>query len=180
MADMLDSWRGICKIKIPIVAAVHGFALGGGCELALSCDVIYAAPGTKFGQPEITVGTIPGCGGTQRLIREVGKSRAMEMCLTGEPMLAEEALTRGMISKIFPVEELLEKAVECATKMSNLSKTLSSMVKDSVNKAYELGLNNGLDYEKRLFWGTFGTEDQKEGMGAFCKKIKPDWNQFHK
>lgn len=172
---MLDNWRAISDVRVPIIAAVNGFALGGGLELALSCDVIYAGEKAKFGQVEITVGIIPGCGGTQRLIRAVGKSTAMEMSLTCDHLKAEEALQRGLVSKIYAPEELVDKAVECAQKMAKMPKEVSCMVKDTINAAYEMPLSQGLDYEKRMFWGCFGTYEQKEGMAAFIEKRKPDW-----
>jgi enoyl-CoA hydratase len=179
-SQLLEHWRGVSNTKIPVIAAVHGMALGGGCELAMSCDIIYCAKGAKFGQPEITVGTIPGCGGTQRLIREVGKGRAMEMCLTGDMMGDEEALRRGLVARVFEADALVTEAVAWGNKIAAHSKTLSCMAKDAVNAAYEMPLKQGLDYEKRMFYGTFGTPDQKEGMTAFAEKRKPDWKQFHK
>ena len=178
--DMLEHWREISNIKIPVIAAVHGMALGGGFELAMACDIIYCDEASKFGQPEITVGTIPGCGGTQRLIREVGKSRAMEMCLSGDMMGTDEAKSCGLVAKVFPAGTVVTEAVTWGNKIAAHSKTLGCMVKDSVNQAYEMPLKQGLDYEKRMFWGSFATADQKEGMGAFCEKRKPDWTQFHK
>jgi enoyl-CoA hydratase len=148
--------------------------------LAMSCNIIYCAKGAKFGQPEITVGTIPGCGGTQRLIREIGKARAMEMCLTGDMMGDEEALSRGIVARVFEADALVTEAVAWGNKIAAHSKTLSCMAKDAVNAAYEMPLKQGLDYEKRMAYGTFGTPDQKEGMTVFAEKRMPDWKQFHK
>lgn len=174
-AQNLPGWEKFNQVKIPIIGAVNGFALGGGLELALTCDVLYAGNKAKFGQVEVTVGTIPGCGGSQRLIREIGKSRAMEMSLSGELMMADEALSRGLVSKVFEPEVQVEKAVEQGNKIANYSKVTTIMVKDVINKAYELPMAQGLAYEKQMFNVTFGTNDQKIGMGAFIDKTKPVW-----
>mmetsp|Transcript_38588 Transcript_38588/g.60202 ORF Transcript_38588/g.60202 Transcript_38588/m.60202 type:complete len:207 (-) Transcript_38588:135-755(-) len=167
------NWGNIGRARKPIVAAVNGFALGGGCEMAMMCDIIYAGENAKFGQPEITIGTIPGGGGTQRLIRVVGKSRAMEMILTGDQIDAKEALSLGLVSKVYPVEETLPKAIECAEKIASFSQPAVMIAKEATNMAYETGMQQGLFYELRAFWSTFATHDQKEGMGAFAEKRKP-------
>merc|ERR1711879_837048 len=148
---MLNFWGDLQNCTVPTIAAVSGFALGGGFELAMQCDIIYCGTNAKFGLVECTVGTIPGCGGTQRLIREVGKSRAMEMILTGEHMLAEEALSRGLVAKVFEPSELVDKACEQAKKVASMSKMTATLGKDAVNMAYELPLQQGLQYEKRNF-----------------------------
>jgi len=175
LSKMLHSWLDLEKCGVPLIAAVNGFALGGGFELAMMCDVIYAGEKARFGLVELTVGTIPGCGGTQKLIREIGKSRAMEMILTSEHMFAEEALRRGLVAKVFPIESLVEEAMGQAKKMAEKSKLISVAAKDTVKMAYNLPLNQGLEYEKRVFWSTFASQDQKEGMGAFGEKRKPEF-----
>jgi enoyl-CoA hydratase len=156
-----------------VIAAVAGFALGGGCELAMMCDFILAAENAKFGQPEITIGTIPGAGGTQRLARFVGKSKAMEMVLTGRMMLAAEAERCGLVSRVLPIAELLPEALLVAQKMTELSSPILMMAKESVNRAFEVSLEEGIRFERRLFHSSFATEDQKEGMAAFVEKRKP-------
>ncbi len=169
-------WEHITTIRKPIVAAVSGYALGGGCEVAMMCDFILASDTAKFGQPEITIGTIPGSGGTQRLTRYVGKSKSMEMCLTGRIMDAEEAERAGLVSRIVPADQLLEDAIKTATQIASLSRPIVLMCKESVNKAYETTLTEGVKFERRLFHATFATEDQKEGMAAFSEKRTPKWN----
>ncbi|XP_023329818.1 enoyl-CoA hydratase, mitochondrial [Eurytemora carolleeae] len=171
----LASWENIAKMRKPLIAAVNGFALGGGCEVAMMCDIIYAGEKAKFGQPEITIGTIPGGGGTQRLTRAIGKSRAMEMNLTGVPINAKEASSYGLVSKVFPPETLVEEAIKTADKISSHSKITVQMCKEATNAAYELTLAEGLRFEKRMFHSTFATEDRKEGMTAFVEKRKPNW-----
>ncbi len=166
-------WEQVTKCRKPIVAAVAGFALGGGCEVAMMCDFILAGDNAKFGQPEITIGTIPGAGGTQRLTRAIGKSKAMEMCLTGRMMDAVEAERAGLVSRIVPVAELVDEAVKVAGKIANLSRPIVMLCKESVNAAFETGLAQGITFERRLFHSTFSTEDQKEGMAAFVEKRKP-------
>jgi len=168
-------WERVAKCRKPVIAAVAGFALGGGCEMAMMCDFILAGDNAKFGQPEITIGTIPGAGGTQRLTRFVGKSKAMEMCLTGRMMDAAEAERAGLVSRIVPVAELVEEAVKTATKIATLSQPIVMMAKDMVNVAYETSLSEGVKLERRVFHSTFATEDQKEGMGAFAEKRQPNW-----
>jgi len=171
--DFLSSWLAVPKHRKPIIAAVNGFALGGGCELAMMCDIIYAGSKAKFGQPEINLGTIPGAGGTQRLTKAVGKSLSMEMCLTGDMKIgADDALKAGLVSKVCEVDQLVDEALKTAERISKNSPLILRMCKEAVNKSQELSLENGLDYERRLFHGTFGTEDRKEGMSAFVDKRK--------
>jgi enoyl-CoA hydratase len=166
-------WERVTKCRKPVIAAVAGFALGGGCELAMMCDFILAADNAKFGQPEITIGTMPGAGGTQRLTRFVGKSKAMEMCLTGRQMNAEEAERAGLVSRIIPLTDLVDEAIKTAQRIADMSAPVAMMVKDSVNRAYETTLAEGVHFERRLFHSTFATEDQKEGMAAFAEKRQP-------
>jgi enoyl-CoA hydratase len=170
-----DGWERITTCRKPIVAAVAGYALGGGCEVAMMCDFILAADTAKFGQPEITIGTIPGAGGTQRLTRFVGKSKAMEMCLTGRMMDAAEAERAGLVSRIVPAAELVDEAIKVAAKIAGLSRPIVMMAKESVNRAYETTLSEGIRFERRVFHATFATEDQKEGMAAFAEKRPPQW-----
>eukprot|EP00808_Paulinella_micropora_P009657 g24243.t1 len=175
MESMFAHWSNITTIKTPIIAAVNGFALGGGCELAMMCDIIYAGEKAVFGQPEIQLGTIPGAGGTQRLTRAVGKSLAMEMCLTGNPITAQQALQAGLVSRVVPVGELVNTAVETAAKIATYSKPISALCKQAVNQAFETTLQAGVVYERGLFYSTFATSDQKEGMSAFIEKRKPNF-----
>ncbi len=168
-----DGWERITTCRKPVIAAVSGFALGGGCEMAMMCDFILADETAKFGQPEITIGTIPGAGGTQRLPRYVGKSKAMEMLLTGRMMDAEEAERAGLVSRIVAKDSLLDEAVKVAGRIAGLSRPSVFMAKESVNRAYESSLAEGIRFERRMFHSTFGTEDQKEGMAAFIEKRKP-------
>ena len=167
------NWEQAAKCRKPVIAAVAGYALGGGCELAMMCDFIIAADTARFGQPEITIGAIPGAGGTQRLARFVGKSKAMEMCLTGRMMTAEEAERCGLVSRVVPASELLQDAIDTARKIAGFSAPVVMMCKESVNRAYETSLSEGLLFERRTFHSVFATEDQKEGMAAFIEKRKP-------
>jgi enoyl-CoA hydratase len=167
------NWEQIRQIRKPVVAAVAGYALGGGCELAMMCDFIIAADNAKFGQPEIKLGTMPGAGGTQRLPRAVSKSKAMDMCLTARMMDAAEAERAGLVSRVVPPERLMEVALEAATVIASMSLPSIMMIKEAVNRAYESSLSDGVQYERRLFHSTFATEDQKEGMKAFVEKRLP-------
>jgi len=166
-------WERLGQCRKPVVAAVAGFALGGGCELAMMCDIVIAADTAKFGQPEITLGTIPGAGGTQRLPRFVGKAKAMDLCLTGRMMDASEAEQAGLVSRVVPAAELLSEAVTIAERVAQMSRPVAMMVKEAVNRAYETTLAEGIRFERRLFHSTFATADQKEGMAAFIEKRKP-------
>jgi enoyl-CoA hydratase len=168
-----DGWERITTCRKPVIAAVAGYALGGGCEIAMMCDFILAADSAKFGQPEVTIGTIPGAGGTQRLTRLVGKSKAMEMCLTGRMMDAEEAERSGLVSRIVPADDLIEEAISTGKAIAKLSLPIVMMAKEAVNSAYEMTLAEGVHFERRLFHATFSTEDQKEGMAAFADKRQP-------
>ncbi len=168
-------WERVASFRKPIIAAVSGYALGGGCELAMMCDVILAADNAKFGQPEVTLGIMPGIGGTQRLPRWVGKSKAMELCLTGRMIDAEEAERAGLVSRIVPAAALLEEAVKTAEKIASFSRPTVMMIKEAINRAYETTLAEGVRFERRLFHSMFATEDQKEGMAAFVEKRKPDF-----
>jgi len=163
----------IAAVRKPIIAAVAGYALGGGCELAMLADFIIAADTAKFGQPEITLGVMPGIGGTQRLTRFVGKSKAMEMCLTGRNMDAAEAERSGLVSRVVPAAELMAEALKAAQKIAEQSQPIVMMTKETINRAYETTLAEGIRFERRLFHAMFATEDQKEGMAAFSEKRKP-------
>ncbi|KYO27561.1 enoyl-CoA hydratase, mitochondrial isoform A [Alligator mississippiensis] len=174
-SNFLAGWNRVSTVRKPVIAAVNGYALGGGCELAMMCDIIYAGEKAQFGQPEILLGTIPGSGGTQRLTRAVGKSLAMEMVLTGDRISAQEAKEAGLVSKIFPVEKLLEEAISCGEKIAGNSKLVVAIAKEAVNAAFETTLSEGNKTEKRLFYATFATDDRKEGMTAFVEKRKANF-----
>ncbi len=169
------NWETIRRIRKPVIAAVSGYALGGGCELAMMCDFIIASDTAKFGQPEIKLGTMPGAGGTQRLPRAVSKSKAMDMCLTARMMDAAEAERAGLVSRVVAADKLLEEALEAATVIAAMSLPSVMMIKEAVNRAYESSLSDGVQYERRLFHSTFATEDQKEGMKAFMEKRLPNF-----
>ena len=169
------NWEQIRSIRKPVIAAVSGFALGGGCELAMMCDFIIAADTAKFGQPEVKLGTLPGAGGTQRLPRAVGKAKAMELCLTGRFMSAQEAEAAGLVARIVPADKLMEEVLATAGKIASMSLPAVMKVKESINAAYETTLTQGLQFERREFHGTFALADQKEGMRAFVEKRKPDF-----
>jgi len=173
--NRISQWDRIRRVTKPVIAAVAGWCLGGGCELAMALDLIVAGEGAKFGQPEINIGVIPGAGGTQRLTRAIGKSRAMEMILTGEPMAAHEALARGLVSRVMPDELLVEDALALAATIATKSPVALRLAKESVNAAYEMGLTDALAHERRLFYLLFASDDQKEGMAAFLEKRAPDF-----
>ena len=166
-------WERVAQCRKPVIAAVAGFALGGGCEIAMMCDIIIAADTARFGQPEILIGTIPGAGGTQRLTRAIGKAKAMDLCLTGRMMDAQEAERSGLVSRVVPAAELMAEAVKTAEKICELSRPIVMMAKESVNRAYETTLAEGVRFERRMLHATFATEDRKEGMAAFIEKRKP-------
>jgi enoyl-CoA hydratase len=172
------NWERITTFRKPTIAAVSGFALGGGCELAMMCDFILAADNAKFGQPEINLGILPGAGGTQRLTRFIGKSKAMEMVLTGRMMDAQEAERSGLVSRVVPLAELREEALKVAEKISQMSMPIVMMAKESVNRSYESTLAEGIRFERRLFHSAFATEDQKEGMAAFVEKRKANFQNL--
>lgn len=175
-ADFITThWERIARFRKPAIAAVAGYALGGGCELAMMCDVILAADNAKFGQPEVTIGTIPGAGGTQRLTRLIGKPKAMEMILSGRMMDADEAERSGLVARVVPAAALMDEAMKLAARISELSLPVVMMAKDAVNRAYETTLAEGIHFERRLFHSTFALQDQKEGMAAFAAKRKPDF-----
>ena len=167
------NWDPIARCRKPIIAAVAGFALGGGCELAMICDMIYAADTARFGQPEIKLGILPGAGGTQRLPRAVGKAKAMDMCLTARFIDAQEAERAGLVARIIPADKLLEETLTAATIIAGFSAPVVMMIKESVNRAYESSLQEGLLFERRTFHSAFALADQKEGMAAFVEKRKP-------
>jgi enoyl-CoA hydratase len=168
-----QGWERVAQCRKPVIAAVAGFALGGGCEIAMMCDIVIAADTARFGQPEITLGTMPGAGGTQRLTRFVGKAKAMDLCLTGRMMDAAEAERAGLVSRIVPAADLLTEAVKIAERICEMSRPITMMVKEAVNRAYETTLAEGVRFERRVFHATFATQDRKEGMAAFIEKRKP-------
>lgn len=173
-ADFITrGWERVAQCRKPVIAAVSGYALGGGCELAMMCDIILAADNAKFGQPEITIGILPGAGGTQRLTRLIGKSKAMEMCLTGRTMDAAEAERSGLVARVVPAPQLMEEAVKLADRIAAMSGPIALMVKECVNRAYETTLAEGVRFERRMFHAAFATDDQKEGMAAFVEKRQP-------
>jgi enoyl-CoA hydratase len=173
--DFIEPWGRLARLRKPVIAAVAGFALGGGCELALMCDMIIAADTAKFGQPEIRLGVLPGAGGSQRLTRAVGKAKAMDLILTGRMMDAAEAERSGLVARIVPAAELVEAAVKVAETIAGFSRPSVLMAKEAVNRAFEGSLAEGLLFERRLFHAAFATEDQKEGMAAFVEKRAPDF-----
>jgi enoyl-CoA hydratase len=171
----IDYWDRLRRISKPVVAAVSGYALGGGCELAMACDMIVAGETARFGQPEINIGVIPGAGGTQRITRAVGKSLAMEIVLNGRFLTAGEALQHGFVNRVFPAEVLMDEAVKFAAEIAARAPVALRMGKEAVNAAFEMSLQSGLAHERRLFYMLFATEDQKEGMDAFVNKRPPEW-----
>ena len=173
--DFISKWDRVGRCRKPVVAAVAGFALGGGCELAMMCDIIIAADTAKFGQPEIKLGVMPGSGGTQRLIRQVGKSKAMEMCLTGRMMDAVEAERANLVSRVVPAAALLSEALKTAQSIAAMSLPIAMMTKESINRAYETPLVEGIRFERRVFHSQFAVADQKEGMAAFVEKRKANF-----
>jgi enoyl-CoA hydratase len=172
--DFTD-WRRMTSIHKPIIAAVSGYALGGGCEMAMMCDMIVASETAVFGQPEINLGILPGAGGTQRLTKAVGKAIAMEMVLADRRLTADEALRYGLVNRVAPVESYMDEALKLAGKVASMSQIATRIAKEAVNKSFELSLSEGLEFEKRQFYLLFGTEDRTEGMGAFIEKRKPEW-----
>lgn len=169
-ADWFAGWEALGRVRTPIVAAVSGYALGGGCELAMMCDVVIAAESAKFGQPEIKLGVMPGMGGTQRLARAVGQAKTMDLCLTGRMMGAEEAERSGLVARVVPGEQLLTEAREAAATIASMSKPVAQMTKESILRAEEISLSEGLRFERRVFHAMFSMDDQKEGMAAFVEK----------
>ena len=165
-------WETIRRVRKPVIAAVAGYALGGGCELAMMCDIVIAAETAKFGQPEVNLGILPGAGGTQRLPRAVGKAKAMDLCLTARMMDAAEAERSGLVSRVVPADKLLDEAMAAAEKIGSMSLPVVMMIKESVNRAYESTLSEGVHFERRLFQAAFAFDDQKEGMAAFVEKRK--------
>ncbi|MCS1351910.1 enoyl-CoA hydratase-related protein [Mechercharimyces sp. CAU 1602] len=174
--DQFSAWDRLSEVKKPMIAAVSGMALGGGCELAMACDLILAAEGSSFGQPEINLGVMPGAGGTQRLVRSVGKAKAMEMVLLGRPITAQEAYRLGLINEVVPAHQLEEEAMKWAQRLANKAPLAVRLAKESILKSMESTLAEGLDFEQKCFYLLFATEDQKEGMRAFVEKRRP---HFH-
>ncbi len=173
--DQFSTWDQIKKTKKPIIAAVSGFALGGGCELAMTCDMIIASETAQFGQPEIKIGVMPGAGGTQRLTKALGKAKAMEMVLTGKFISAEEAEKHGLVNRVVPVELYLDEALKLAAEIAKMSPVAVKLAKETVNRAFETGLDEGLYFERKNFYMCFASEDQKEGMNAFVEKRAPNF-----
>jgi enoyl-CoA hydratase len=174
-ADWFEGWSRFTAVRTPIIAAVSGFALGGGCELVMMCDIVIAGENAKFGQPEIKLGVIPGMGGSQRLTRAIGKAKAMELILTGRTMGAEEAERAGLVSRVVPTESVLDEAMAVGVTIGSMSLPIAMMAKEVVNATYETMLENGIRFERRVFHATFATEDQKEGMSAFVQKRDPQF-----
>lgn len=172
---MINQWDRLVKIKKPVIAAVSGYALGGGCELAMACDMIVASESAQFGQPEINIGVMPGAGGTQRMTRAVGKALAMEIVLNGRFLTAQEAAQHGLVNRVAPVELYLEDAVKLGQQIAERAPVAIRLAKESVNAAFETSLQSGINLERHLFYMLFATADQKEGMDAFINKRKPDW-----
>ena len=172
-ADWFAGWDALAAVRTPMVAAVAGYALGGGCELAMLCDTIIAADTARFGQPEVKLGVMPGIGGSQRLTRQVGKAKAMDMCLTGRMMDAEEAERVGLVSRVVPADDLMTEALEVAATIASMSKPVTMMITECIDRAYETTLSEGVRFERRVFHATFATDDQKEGMSAFIEKRPP-------
>jgi enoyl-CoA hydratase len=175
LGDFVSNWSAAAHARKPIVAAVAGFALGGGCELAMQCDIIIAADTAKFGQPEIKLGVIPGIGGTQRLARAIGKAKAMDLILTGRMMDAAEAEKSGLVARVIPAADLMNEAMKVAETVANMSLPSVLAAKEAVNRAFEGGLSEGVAFERRIFHSLFATEDQKEGMKSFIEKRPPKW-----
>lgn len=175
LRDDFTDWRRLDRLTKPVIAAVSGWALGGGCEIALACDMIIASETAKFGQPELTIGIMPGAGGSQRLARAVGKALTMEMCLANRHLSAQEALHYGLVNRVASVEAYLGEALLLAEKIAGMPPIAVRLIKDAVNQAFEVGLQDGLHYEKRSFHLAFATEDKTEGMTAFIEKRKPEW-----
>jgi len=173
--DLFAPWDSLTRLRTPLIAAVAGYALGGGCELAMLCDVLLAADTAVFGQPEVKLGVIPGIGGSQRLTRAVGKAKAMEMCLTGRTMDAVEAEHAGLVSRIVPADQLVDEAWRVAETIAGMSKPVTAMVKEVVNRAFETTLAEGVAFERRVFHSAFALEDQTEGMSAFVEKRAPEF-----
>ena len=172
-----DGWERLAQCRKPTIAAVSGFALGGGCEIAMMCDMIIAADTAKFGQPEIKLGTLPGAGGTQRLTRAIGKAKAMDLCLTGRMMGAEEVERAGLVARIVEADKLMEEAMGAASAIAGMSRPAVLINKEAVNRSFETTLAEGIRFERRMFHSTFAMEDQKEGMAAFTEKRKAEWKQ---
>jgi len=175
LMDDFTDWSRMTRISKPIIGAISGYALGGGCEIAMMCDMLIASETAVFGQPEINLAILPGAGGTQRLTKAVGKSLAMEICLTDRKLSAEEAKHYGLVNHIFPIEVYLEEAIKIGAKIASMSRVAIKLTKDAINKSFELPLDEGLNYEKKNFYLLFGTEDRVEGMKAFIEKRKPEW-----
>ena len=175
LANKQSEWEAFATSRTPIIAAVNGFALGGGCELAMMCDMIFASDKAKFGQPEIKLGVIPGWGGSQRLTKAVGKAKAMDLILTGRMMDADEAERSGLVARVIPADDLMEETMKTASEIAGYSAPSVMIAKEAVNRAFETTLSEGLMFERRMFYSLFATEDQKEGMAAFADKRKPEF-----